>query len=134
MYMLNLTRFRLLMLAVVLAIAVASVAGITFSSSSAGGKGAVTAIRYSDVVRFAVQNEKVAVMRAEVFNLSGKRLFDSGPVMGKVLDWPMTTEAGERVAHGVYLYVITAWDSQGQLVKRQVGKSNFPLNYAHSKI
>ncbi len=34
----------------------------------------------------------------------------------------MTTEAGERVAHGVYLYVITAWDSQGQLVKSQVGK------------
>ena len=74
------------------------------------------------MVRFAVQNEQVAVLRAEVFNLAGKQLFDSGPTMGDTLDWAMTTEAGERVAHGVYLYVITAWDSQGQLVKSQVGK------------
>jgi len=82
MYMLNLTRFRLLMLVVVLAIAVASVAGITFSSNSAGGKGVVTAIRYADAVRFMVQNEKVEILRAEVFDLGGKRLFDSGPVIG----------------------------------------------------
>jgi len=80
--MLRATRLRVLMLAVVLGITVASVAGITFSSSPAGDKSAVTAIRYSDVVRFTVQNEKVAVLRAEVFNLSGKRLFDSGPVIG----------------------------------------------------
>ncbi|MDH7505989.1 MAG: hypothetical protein QHH25_07670 [Candidatus Acetothermia bacterium] len=64
----------------------------------------------------------MAPMRAEVFDLGGKRLFDSGLLMGKALDWPMTTEAGERVAHGVYLSVITAWDSQGELVKGQVGK------------
>ena len=79
--MLRVTRFRLLMLVVVLSIAVASVAGITFSSNSAGDNGVVTAIRYSDAVRFAVQDEKVAVMRAEVFDLGGKRLYDSGPVM-----------------------------------------------------
>jgi hypothetical protein len=83
--MFRLAKFRLLALAVVLGLAVASVAGITFSSSSAGDKGVVTAIRYSDVVRFAVQNERVAVMRAEVFDLGGKRLFDSGPVMGNML-------------------------------------------------
>ena len=34
-------------------------------------------------------------MRTEVFDLGGKRLFDSGPVLGNALDWPMTTEAGE---------------------------------------
>jgi len=90
--------------------------------SQAAGGSSIQATVYDDAVRFAVQNEKVAVLRAEVFNLSGKRLFDSGPVMGNALDWPMTTEAGERVAHGVYLYVITAWDSGGELVKSQVGK------------
>jgi len=73
-------------------------------------------------VRFVVQNEQVSILRAEVFDLGGKRLFDSGPVMGNALDWAMTTESGERASHGVYLYVITAWDSQGQLVKSQVGK------------
>jgi len=42
----------------------------------------IRALVYDDAVRFAVQNEKVAVLRAEVFDLGGKRLFDSGPVMG----------------------------------------------------
>jgi len=79
MDMVRLAKFRLLALAIVLVIAVASVAGITFSSNSAGGKGVITAIRYSDVVRFTVQNEKVEILRAEVFDLAGKRLFDSGP-------------------------------------------------------
>jgi len=97
--MLRVTRFRLLMLAIVLGIAVASVAGVTFSSSSGGDKGVVTAIRYSDAVRFAVQNEKVAVLRAEVFDLGGKRLFDSGPVMGNALDWAIMAESGERAVH-----------------------------------
>lgn len=78
--MLRVTRFRMLMLAVVLGIAVASVAGVTFSSTES--KGVVTAIRYSDVVRFTIENERVQIVRAEVFNLSGKRLFDSGPVIG----------------------------------------------------
>ena len=96
--MLRVTRFRLLMLVVVLVLAIASVAGITFSSSSAGGKGVVTAIRYSDAVRFTVQNEKVSIVRAEVFNLSGKRLFDSGPVQGNALDWNMSTEAGGQAS------------------------------------
>ena len=80
--MLRVTRFRLLMLVVVLAIAIASVAGVTFSSSSGGDRVVVTAIRYSDAVRFTVQNEKVSILRAEVFDLAGKRLFDSGPVIG----------------------------------------------------
>ncbi len=42
--MLRTTRFRVIMLAVVLSIAMASVAGITFSSSSAADKGIVTAV------------------------------------------------------------------------------------------
>ena len=58
----------------------------------------VTAVRYSDVVRFAVQNAQVEILRAEVFDLRGKRLFDSGPVMGNALDWNMSTEADEQVA------------------------------------
>jgi hypothetical protein len=78
MDMVRLAKFRLLALAVVLGIAVASVAGITFSSSSAGDKGVVTAIRYSDAVRFTVQNDQVEILRAEVFDLAGKRLFDGG--------------------------------------------------------
>jgi hypothetical protein len=36
--------------------------------------------------------------------LSGKRLFDPGPAMGNALDWAMTTERGERMAHGVFAH------------------------------
>lgn len=43
-YIVSLAKYRLLALAVVLGIAVASVAGITFSSSSAADKAAVTAV------------------------------------------------------------------------------------------
>lgn len=62
--MFRVTRLRVIMLAVVLGIAVASVAGITFSSTES--KGVVTAIRYSDVVRFTMQNDKVEILRASV--------------------------------------------------------------------
>ena len=54
---------------------------------------------YEDAVRFTIENGKAALLRAEVFDLGGKRLFDSGPTMGNALDWAMTTESGDRVAH-----------------------------------
>ncbi|MCR4405185.1 MAG: hypothetical protein NUW06_07950 [Candidatus Acetothermia bacterium] len=121
-------------MAVVLGITVVSAAGIRFSSGSGRDKSVVTAIRYSDSVRFAVPNDQVAILRATVFDLGGKRLFDPRLVMENALDWAMTTGAGERAAHGVYVYVITAWDAQGELVKSQVGEPSLLLNYAYSKI
>ena len=54
-------------------------------------------------MRFAAQNDQVEIVRAEVFDLAGKWLFDSGPVMGNALDWAMITESGKRVDHKVYL-------------------------------
>jgi len=89
-------KFKLLGLAAVLIALLTAVGGLVISQA-AGGSG-IQATVYNDAVRFAIQNEKVAVLRAEVFDLAGKRLFDSGPTMGNALDWAMTTEAGERVA------------------------------------
>lgn len=45
-----------------------------------GGQSRIRALVYNDVVRFSIQNEKVALLRAEVFDLAGKRLFDSQPL------------------------------------------------------
>ncbi|MCD5417750.1 hypothetical protein LR021_05315 [Candidatus Bipolaricaulota bacterium] len=67
------------------------------------------ALNYDDRVRFVVEGANIEILRAEVFDLAGRRLFDSEPVSGNTLDWAMTTEAGEQVAYGVYLYVITPW-------------------------
>jgi len=117
----KLGRFKLLGVVAVLVALLTAVGGLVISQAAGGGSG-IQATVYDDAVRFTVQNEKVEILRAEIFNLGGQRIFDSGPTMGNVLDWRLTTSAGERAAHGVYLYVITAWDSQGELLKSQVGK------------
>jgi hypothetical protein len=62
----------------------------------------VQATVYDDAVRLTVQNDQVEILRAEVFNLGGKRLFDSGPTMGDALDWVVATESGEQMAHGIF--------------------------------
>jgi len=99
--MFKFNRFKLLGVAAVLVALLTAVGGLVISQA-AGGQGGIRATVYNDAVRFVVQNEQVSILRAEVFDLGGKRLFDSGPVMGNALDWAMTTEAGERAAHGVY--------------------------------
>ena len=73
-------KFKAAMVAVVLVALLTAVGGLVISQ--AAGKSGVQAAVYDDVVRFTVQNEKVAILRAEVFDLGGKRLFDSGPVIG----------------------------------------------------
>jgi len=93
---------KLLGLVMVLAALLAGT-GSWVASQAAGGGSGIQATVYDDAVCFTVQNEQVALLRAEVFDLGGKRLFDSGPVMGNALDWNMSSESGERVAHGVYL-------------------------------
>jgi hypothetical protein len=108
-------RFKVAMVAAVLIALLTAVGGLVISQAAGGSD--IQATVYDDAVRFTVQNDRVEILRAEVFDLSGKHLFDSGPTMGNALDWNMTTEAGERVAHGVYLYVITAWDSGGELLR-----------------
>lgn len=74
-------KFKLFWLSAVLIALLTAVGGLVISQAAGGGSG-IQATVYDDAVRFAVQNEKVAVLRAEVFDLAGKRLFDSGPVMG----------------------------------------------------
>jgi hypothetical protein len=118
-------RLKLLGLAVVL-LALLAGAGGWVALQALGGQNsatiAVKALNYDDRVRFVVEGTNISILRAEVFDLAGRRIFDSGPVAGNALDWMMTNEEGERVAYGVYLYVITAWDSRGELLKSQVGK------------
>lgn len=78
--MVKLNGFRVLGLAGVLIALLTAVGGLVISHAAGGS--AIQATVYNDAVRFTVQNEKVALLRAEVFDLGGKRLFDSGPVMG----------------------------------------------------
>ena len=104
----------------VLAIAILGAGGWVLLGSDDGNE--IQAIRQGSQIQFRIANNAVETMRTEIFNLGGKRLYDSGPTTGNSLNWPMTTEAGERVARGVYLYVIQAWGPDGELVKSRTGK------------
>lgn len=100
-------RFKLLGLTTLLIGLLASVGGLVISQ--AAGQSGIRALVYEDAVRFAVEDGRATLVRVEVFNLGGKRLFDSGPEMGNVLDWNMCTESGERVARE-----LTVWSELEQ--------------------
>lgn len=114
-------RFKLLTVLGVFVVLL-GVTGSWVTSQPAGARDGVRVLVYNDVIRFSVQSDGVEILRSEIFDLGGRQVFDSGPMMRSTLDWSMTSATGERVAHGIYLYVITAWNDQGEMVKSQVGK------------
>jgi ABC-type Mn2+/Zn2+ transport system permease subunit len=65
-----LNRFKLVAVAAVLIALLTAVGGLVISQAAGGGSG-IRALVYNDAVRFTVQNEKVALLRAEVFDLTG---------------------------------------------------------------
>lgn len=62
---------------------------------------------------FVPQSSGVEGLKLELFDLSGRKVFDSGFILGRGLD----NVQGHRLANGVYLYVITASDGTKQLGK-----------------
>jgi len=77
----------------------------------------LTVTAYSDAVRFSAQGS-VKELRVEVLSLSGQKVFDSGPVLGAVLDWKLLNTQGQPVANGVYLYTVTVKDPSGNVTKK----------------
>jgi len=84
------------------------------------GDGNFTATPYADVIRFEV--EGVASLQVQIYDLSGKELWDSGVVSGSSVDWDRRNEWGERLAYGAYLYAAQGWDVGGDLVLQKKGK------------
>lgn len=73
-------------------------------------------------IRFITPLKGASALRVEVFDLQGVRLFDSGPIFNHSVDWRLTDQSGTPVARGVYLYVATIWNDQGQEIGRKLGK------------
>jgi len=86
----HLPRARLMAMAIAWVGLLTVTGGFVFSQSS--DEAQVQAIAYDNAVRFRIPNDQVSLLRAEVFDLSGKRLYDSGPNMGNSLNWAMTSE------------------------------------------
>lgn len=79
-----------------------------------------TATAYSDVIRF--QAEGVATLQVQIYDLSGRELWDSGVVASDIIDWDRRNEFGERLAYGAYLYVAQGWETGGELSFKENGK------------
>ncbi len=80
----------------------------------------VTVAGYPDSVRFQSQGD-VQHLQVMIFNLAGQKLFDSGLVNGRILEWRMLEANGQPLASGVYLYQVSVKDHFGHLNER-VGK------------
>jgi len=104
-----------------LVLGVVATAGLAVSLAVlAGGEGELIVTPYSDVIRFEAPG--AASLQVQIYDLSGKLLWDSGVVSGGVVDWDRTDEYGERLAYGTYLYLVQGWDSTGALKLKKTGK------------
>lgn len=77
----------------------------------------VTASVISDGVRISAPGT-VVQLRLEVYDEVGQRLFDSEQQGGNVLDWHLQGGAGQRIADGTYLCVVTIKSPSGQLSQK----------------
>jgi PKD repeat protein len=76
----------------------------------------------SSEARFKVEGQGIASIQVEVYNLAGRKVFDSEEVLGNALDWQLTNDQGQPLANGVYLYIITVRGYDGQVIKSEVRK------------
>jgi len=81
----------------------------------------LTATSYADVIRFEAGGA-VASLQIRIFDLSGRELWDSGEVPGRIVDWARLNEWGERLAYGNYLYRAVGRNSNGAVVLERNGK------------
>jgi hypothetical protein len=72
----------------------------------------VTASVTTDGLRISAPSS-VAQLRLEVYDDAGQKLFDTEQRGGNVLDWHLQGSAGERVADGTYLCVVTIKNPSG---------------------
>lgn len=81
----------------------------------------LTITPYVDVIRFEA-GSPVATLQVQIYDLSGKKVWDSGVVSGWIVDWDRTNKWGERLAYGPYIYVVQGWSANGGLVLQKKGK------------
>ena len=76
----------------------------------------VSASASADRVRFSAPSS-VVQLRLEVYNTSGRKLFDNELRGGNVLDWHLRDGQAEPLADGAYLCVVTVKSLSGKLTQ-----------------
>jgi hypothetical protein len=70
---------------------------------------------------FFAQGSGITALRAEVFSLTGQRIYDSGLVPETTIRWhPTALPTRWPLANGTYLYRLTIQDHTGQIVSTEV--------------
>ncbi len=82
---------------------------------------ALTVSAQGDRIVFATQSPDVTSLDVEVFNAGGERVFRGSSSHGQ-LAWAKTSDAGQRMANGVYFYVVRMANAHGQAVRTDVRK------------
>lgn len=72
--------------------------------------------------RLVVQGQGVSGVGIEVFDLSGRKVYDSGLRPGNQLLWNLHNNQGKPLANGVYLYLVKVRGFQRELIYSEVRK------------
>jgi len=104
-----------------LAVGSAVIAAVLIPVFANWGVEQLTATPYADVIRFEAV-AAVESLQITIYDLSGRELWDSGVIPGRIIDWDRTNEWGERLAYGAYLYQALGWNAQGEVVFEKSGK------------
>jgi curli biogenesis system outer membrane secretion channel CsgG len=72
--------------------------------------------------RFSLPMGASGEIQLQIYDLSGRKVFDSGRVSGHALTWKAQNAVGEPVANGIYVYVVTARTLDGRILKSEVKK------------
>ena len=75
-----------------------------------------------DTVTFKVEGKDIASTKLEVFAASGKQVYTTDYTQGTTTTWKLTTNEGQPVPNGVYLYQVKAKGTEGQTTTSQFEK------------
>ena len=76
---------------------------------------------YKNTVRFKVEGTPVDKLSVQIFDLSGRRVYQ-GESTSYALDWARTSQGGDRLNKGTYLYAMKAQKPDGTTVRSGIGK------------
>lgn len=74
-----------------------------------------------EAIRFFTENTNFQTMKINIFSLSGQLIFHTDWVDND-FEWNLLNDRGQRLANGVYLYVITYRKDDETIIKREVKK------------
>ncbi|MFB6214570.1 MAG: S8 family serine peptidase [Candidatus Bipolaricaulia bacterium] len=73
-------------------------------------------------IKFETQGINISQIRVTVYNLSGRRVYDSNWRQGETFQWNLMNDRGGSVPNGVYLYVVSVKGTSGEIEKSETEK------------